>query len=78
MEFGQLQPDSNSFEREIDLGSDSSSMEGAGNILNTHDGVFEDLDKVEVLKLPAGKNGMQLNSTRIKKNHSFVTDGSNS
>ena len=70
MDFGPLQPDSNSFEKEIDLGcSDSSSMEGAGNYLNTHDGVFDDLNKVEVVDIPAtsGKNAMKLNTSRARK-----------
>ena len=77
MEFGPLQPDSNSFEKEIDLGSDTSSMEGAGIPLNTHDGSFPDLDRVEVNDLPSGKQGMQLNSAKThRKVQSFITDSS--
>ena len=69
MDFGPPQPDSNSFEKEIDLDSDSSSMEGAGNYLNTHTGVFDDLDKVEVVDLPStpGKNAMKLNVNKARK-----------
>ena len=75
MEFGPLQPDSNSFEKEIDLGSDSSSMEGAGNYLHTHDGVIPDLDRVNVQDLPSGKKGMTLNSAKNnRKVQSFITD----